>query len=264
MKRIETNGIETVCEDEGHGPTVVLLHGYPFKRTMWRDQIVALKDQGRVIAPDLRGLGESVASDKVVGMDLMARDVAALLDQLQIEQAVIVGLSMGGYVAFDFHHLFPTRVKALVLAGTRAPADNDQERQTRQRQAARMLAQGMTGIAEETLPKLLAQETFARNPAAADRIRKMIDSTSPHGAAAAQLGMAARRDYSDDLENIDVATLIMVGTEDSIRPVSDAEFMHSRIANSQLKIIENAAHVSNFDQPKVFNATLLKFLMDVA
>jgi len=260
MRRTKTNGIEIVCEDEGNGPAVVLLHGYPFNRTMWRDQIAVLKDRFRVIAPDLRGLGESVASDKVAGMDQMARDVATLMDQLEIDQAVIVGLSMGGYVAFDFHHLFPARVKALVLAGTRAPADNDQERQTRERQAARMLAQGMTGIAEETLPKLLAQETLARNPAAADRIREMIDGTSPHGAAAAQLGMAARRDYSEDLENIDVPTLIMVGTEDSIRPVSDAEFMHSRIANSQLKIIEDAAHVSNFDQPEVFNATLRRFL----
>jgi pimeloyl-ACP methyl ester carboxylesterase len=127
-----------------------------------------------------------------------------------------------------------------------------------------MLLMGMTGIAEETLPKLLAQQTLARNPAVADRIREMIDSTSPRGAAAAQLGMAARRDYSEDLENINVPTLIMVGTEDSIRPVSDAEFMHSRIANSQLKIIENAAHVSNFDQPEVFHAMLREFLMAVA
>jgi pimeloyl-ACP methyl ester carboxylesterase len=264
MIRVTTNDFETICEDEGLGPAVVLLHGYPFNRTMWRDQIAALKQWHRVIAPDLRGLGESGAIDEVAGMDQMARDVAALLDQLQIDQAVIVGLSMGGYVAFDFHHLFPTRVKALVLAGTRAPADNDQERQTRERQAARMLAEGMTGIAEETLPKLLAQETLLRNPAAADRIREMINSTSPRGAAAAQLGMAARRDYSEDLENINVPTLIMVGTEDSIRPVSDAEFMHSGIANSQLKIIENAAHVSNFDQPEVFNATLREFLIAVA
>ena len=264
MIRIKTNGIEIVCEDEGHGPAVVLLHGYPFNRSMWCDQIADLKDRYRVIAPDLRGLGESVAVDSVAEMDQMARDVAALLDQLQIDQAVIAGLSMGGYVAFDFHHLFTDRVKALVLAGTRAPADNDQERETRERQAARMLAQGMTGIAEETLPKLLAQETLASNPAAAEHIREMIDSTSPRGAAAAQLGMAARRDYSGDLENINVPTLIVVGTEDSIRPVSDAEFMHSRIANSQLKIIENAAHVSNFDQPEVFNSTLREFLLAVA
>jgi pimeloyl-ACP methyl ester carboxylesterase len=264
MRRNNPNEIETICEDEGYGPAVVLLHGYPFNRTMWRDQIAVLKDQYRVVAPDLRGLGESIAADTVAGMDQMAREVATLMDQLQIDQAVIAGLSMGGYVAFEFQHCFPDRVKALVLAGTRAPADNDQERQTRERQAARMLAHGMAGIAAETLPKLLAQETLARNPAAVDRIREMIDSTSPHGAAAAQLGMAARRDYSEDLENINVPTLIIVGTEDSIRPVSDAEFMHSRIADSQLKIMENAAHVSNFDQPEVFNATLREFLTAVA
>jgi pimeloyl-ACP methyl ester carboxylesterase len=221
-----------------------------------------LKNQYRVIAPDLRGLGESTGTTSVASMEQMAGDMAALLDELRIDRAVVCGLSMGGYVAFDFWHLFPERVKALVLAGTRAPADNQQERQTREQQATRILAQGMNGIATETLPKLLARQTLAGKPEIVNRVREMIDTTSPQGAAAAQLGMGARRDYTADLERINVPTLVIVGREDTIRPVSDAEFMHSKIPDSRLQIIEDAAHVSNLDQPEIFNQTLLDFLRE--
>ncbi|HEY3027409.1 MAG TPA: alpha/beta fold hydrolase [Pyrinomonadaceae bacterium] len=260
MSRIKTNGVETVFEDEGNGPAIVFLHGFPFDRTMWRDQVEVLRGTYRVIAPDLRGLGETRSAAEVATMDQMARDVAALLDQLEIDRAVVCGLSMGGYVAFDFQHSFPDRVRALVLAGTRAPADSEQEKQNRERQAARMLAEGMKGIAEETLPKLLAPETLARQPEVVKRVREMIESSDAHGAAAAQRGMAVRRDYSDDLAQINVPALIIVGREDSIRPVSDAEFMHRQLRDSRLEIIDKAAHLSNLEQPEVFNRALGAFL----
>jgi pimeloyl-ACP methyl ester carboxylesterase len=260
MSRIKTNGVETVFEDEGNGPAIVFLHGFPFDRTMWRDQVEVLRGTYRVIAPDLRGLGETRSAAEVATMDQMARDVAALLDQLEIDRAVVCGLSMGGYVAFDFQHSFPDRVRALVLAGTRAPADSEQEKQNRERQAARMLAEGMKGIAEETLPKLLAPETLARQPEVVKRVREMIESSDAHGAAAAQRGMAVRRDYSDDLAQINVPALIIVGREDSIRPVSDAEFMHRQLRDSRLEIIDKASHVSNLEQPEVFNRALGAFL----
>lgn len=263
MRRIKTNGVETVFEDEGSGPAIVLLHGFPFERTMWREQFDALQSQYRMIAPDLRGLGETAAPDGVATMDQMARDVAALLDALQIDRVVVCGLSMGGYVALEFCHLFPGRVSALVLAGTRAPADSVEEKQNRERQATRILAEGMKGVADETLPKLLARETLAGKPEIVTRVRQMIESTDPRGAAAAQRGMAARRDYSEDLTHINVATLVIVGREDSIRPLSDAEFMHSKIRNSRLEVIENAAHVSNMERPEVFNNALSLLLEEI-
>ncbi|MEP6707876.1 MAG: alpha/beta fold hydrolase [Pyrinomonadaceae bacterium] len=260
MRRIKTNGVETVFEDEGNGPAIVLLHGFPFDRTMWRDQVEWLRSSYRLIAPDLRGLGETRSPGEVATMDQMARDVAALLDQLEIDRAIICGLSMGGYVAFEFCHSFPARVHALVLAGTRAPADSEQEKESRERQTARMLAEGMKGIAEETLPKLLTPETLMRKPEVVKRVREMIERSDPNGAAAAQRGMAARRDYSGDLAQINVPTLIVVGREDSIRPVGDAEFLHRRIRNSRLEIIDEAAHVSNLEQPEIFNRALGAFL----
>jgi pimeloyl-ACP methyl ester carboxylesterase len=273
-------GNKLAFDDAGSGPAVLLVHGYPFDRTMWRDQIEFLSTNGfRAIAPDLRGLGESVAQTSVcesaevnhrlksvplTTMDDMARDVDALMDELKIDRAVICGLSLGGYVAFEFAKLFPARLNGLVLAGTRAPADNEQEKQARFQQVEQMLANGMSGIAEASLPKLLAPRTLAEKLEVVARIREMILRADPQGAAAAQRGMAARRDYSDDLPGIEVPTLVIVGRNDPIRPVADAEFMHDRIRDSRLEIIEDAAHMTNMEQPEAFNRFLLRFTEDLS
>lgn len=267
---------QTTHDDFGKGSVVVLLHGYPFDRSMWRDQAAVLRANGfRVIAPDLPGLGANVAPTSVgeaselnhrlksvplTTMPEMAREVARLMDELNIDQAIICGLSMGGYVAFEFAHLFPQRVRGLVLAGTRAPADNEQERKGREQQVEKMLAEGMTGLAQATLPKLLARRTLAEKPDVVKCVREMILKSDPKGAAAAQRGMAVRRDYTGDLSAIEVPTLIVVGREDPIRPVTDAEFMHEQIRGSRLEIIEDAAHMTNMEQPEVFNRALGDFL----
>jgi pimeloyl-ACP methyl ester carboxylesterase len=255
---------------------IILLHGYPFDRSMWREQIEFLSAHGyHVMAPDLRGFGETVTQTSVcesaelnhrlksvplTTMADMARDVAALMDTLEIDQATICGLSMGGYVAFEFVQLFPARVSSLVLAGTRAPADNEQEKQARLEQVEQMLAIGMNGIAEASVPKLLAQRTLAEKPEVVAQLREMIWRANPKGAAAAQRGMAARRDYSGDLPGIKVPALVIVGRQDPIRPVSDAEFMQRGLSNARLEIIEDAAHMTNMEQPDVFNRALQEFL----
>jgi len=262
--------------DAGEGPAVLFLHGYPFDRGMWSEQIEALGASGfRAIAPDLRGLGETVAptsvgessasNHKLESVPLstmadMARDAAALLDELHVENVIVCGLSMGGYVAFEFVHLFPARVSGLVLAGTRAPADNEQEKAARFEQVERMLAEGMKPIADASLPKLLAPKMIAERPEVVERVREMIERSDQRGAAAAQRGMAARRDYTVDLTRIGVPTLIIVGREDPIRPVADAEFMHRGIRNSRLEIIEDASHLTNMERVEVFNRAISDFV----
>ncbi len=245
--------IQLAYDDLGSGSAVILLHGYPFDRSMWRAQIDFLRDAGfRAIAPDLRGLGETKSSGEITTMDEMARDVVALMGQLKIDQAAICGLSM-----------FPSRVNALVLAGTRAPADNEQEKLVREQQAQRMLSEGMSFVADATLSKLLAPRTLAEKPEVITHVREMILRSDPKGAAAAQRGMAVRRDYSDDLPSINVPTLVVVGREDPIRPVADSRFMHDRIRDSRLEIIEDAAHMTNMEQPETFNGALLTFLQSL-
>jgi 3-oxoadipate enol-lactonase len=261
MNSVPVREIEMAFDDMGSGPALVLLHGYPFDRSMWREQIDFLSARGfRVVAPDLRGMGQTKATGEISTTEDMARDINALMDKLKIDHAAICGLSMGGYVAFDFVRLFPSRVHALVLAGTRAPADNEQERQVREQQAQRMLTEGMSFVADATLSKLLSPRTLAEKPLVVARVREMILRSDPKGAAAAQRGMARRRNYSEDLPSIDVPALVIVGRDDPIRPVADAEFMHEGIHNSRLEIIEDAAHMTNMERPEIFNRALTDFL----
>jgi pimeloyl-ACP methyl ester carboxylesterase len=190
----------------------------------------------------------------------MARDVAALMDALDIRRAAVGGLSMGGYVTLAFYRRFPLRVRALVLADTRPQADTDEARRNREQQARKALKEGMNAIAEVMLPKALAPTTLREHPERVARVREMIKSTKPAGAAAALRGMAARVDQSDFLPSILAPTLILVGSEDELTPPRDAEFMRREIRGSRLVVIEGAAHLSNIENPVEFNRALKEFL----
>jgi 3-oxoadipate enol-lactonase len=261
----------------GAGPAIIFLHGFPFNRSMWREQTGFFGGHGyRVIAPDLRGLGQNVAQTSVcepsgssdhrlksvplATMEIMARDVAALMDELSIDRAVICGLSMGCYVAFELIEIFPSRVQALVLCGPRAQGPDEAEKASREAQAQRVLHEGM-GFAVESISKnLLAAVTFRDKPDVVARVTEMVLQTDPSGAAAAQRGMASRRDYSNDLPTIRVPTLIIAGREDGVRTPGDAEFIERGIQGSQLVVINDAGHLMNLEQPEVFNHAMLDFL----
>ena len=263
MTSIRINDINLSYTDIGAGPAVVLIHGYPFNRSLWTEQAEALHPKHRVIIPDLRGFGESDSSEGTATMSRMAEDVAELMDHLEIEQAIIGGLSMGGYVALAFARQIPARVRALVLADTRAQADTEEGKQTRFQQAEKALTEGMAGIADAMLPKLLTPDTVSKRPELVKRVRDMMLKTKPEGAAAALKGMAARDDQTEFIADIIVPTLILVGREDAITPVADSEKMHSLIERSRLVVIENAGHVSNLEQTEQFNDALLGFLSTV-
>jgi len=231
---------------------------------MWDEQIEFLGAQGyRLLAPDLLGLGENKFVGETATMDEMARDVAALMDAAKIDRAVICGLSMGCYVAFEFVHLFPDRVAALILCGARAPGPDEAEKRSREEQAQRALNEGMDFAVESISSKLLARQTLACKPDVVTRVRKMVLSTDPRGAAAAQRGMAARRDYSDELANISVSTLIVAGREDGVRTPEDAEFIHRQIRASQLVTMDDAGHLMNMEQPEKFNEVVVEFLKEL-
>jgi 3-oxoadipate enol-lactonase len=262
MRKV-VRGVEMAYDDVGSGPSVVLLHGYPFNRSMWGDQIAELKKHHRVIVPDLRGHGESGLTAAPMTMQSLATDIAALLESLNISRATIGGLSMGGYVALAFYRLFPLRVRSLVLADTRAQGDTEEAQQNREQQAEKALREGMEGIADGLLTKLLAPETVTKHPEIVKSLRAMMAETNPEGAAAALRGMAARQDQTSFLSRIIAPTLILVGSEDAITPVVDSQLLHREIGGSRLKIIEGAGHVSNLERPEEFNAAFVKFLNDV-
>ena len=255
--------IQMAFTDSGIGRPVVFIHGYPFNRSLWNEQVAELSTSYRVIAPDLRGFGESDASDGPATMNRMAEDVALLLTHLGITRAAIAGLSMGGYVALAFYKQFPSRVRTLILADTRAQADSEEAKQTRAQQAEKALTEGMAGIADAMLPKLLTPETVSKRPEVVKRVRDMMLKTKPEGAAAALRGMAAREDQTDLLSKISTPTLILVGAEDAITPVADSEKMHHAIAGSRLVVLENAGHVSNIERTEQFDQALQDFLKEL-
>ena len=264
MTTTRIDDIQLAYDDVGLGHTVVLIHGYPFNRSLWNEQVEALASRYRVVTPDLRGFGESDTSEGPVTMNRMAQDVAKLMEHLGIDRAVIGGLSMGGYVALAFVKQFPSRVKALVLADTRAQADTEEGKQTRHQQAEKALSEGMAGIADAMLPKLLTPETVSKRPEVVKRVRDMMLRTKPQGAASALLGMAEREDQSEFISTINIPTMIVVGREDAITPLADSETMHSKIQHSRLVVLDNAGHVSNLEQTEHFNYAFVKFLERVA
>lgn len=259
MASAHINNLNIAYTDSGIGRPVVLIHGYPFNRSLWNEQVEALSSTCRILAPDLRGFGESDAAATAT-MNEMAQDVAQLMDRLEITQAAIGGLSMGGYVALAFYKQFPSRVRALVLADTRAQADTEESKQTREQQAKKALDEGMAGIADSMLSKLLTPETVSKRPEVVKRVRDMMLKTKPEGAAAALRGMAERDDQTDLLPRIAVPSLILVGAEDAITPVADSEKMHQAITGSRLVVLENAGHVSNLERTEQFNDALVGFL----
>jgi 3-oxoadipate enol-lactonase len=263
MTLIKVDDVQLAYTDAGSGPAVVLIHGYPFNRTLWNEQVSALKSEFRVVTPDLRGFGESESTRGTVTMNQMAQDVAQLLDHLGIRNAVIGGLSMGGYVALAFVKLFSERVQALVLADTRPQADTDEAKKTRAQQSQKALAEGMAGITDAMLPKLLTPETVSKRPELVKRVRDMMLRTKPEGAAAALLGMSERDDQTQLLSQITVPTLIMVGRDDAITPLADSETMHRGIVGSRLEVFDHAGHVSNLEQTESFNEVLRTFLREV-
>ena len=260
MSFIRVDNIQLAYTDTGLGQAVVLLHGYPFNRSLWTEQVAALSNSYRVVTPDLRGLGESDSTSGAATMNRMAQDVAELLNRLEISRAVVGGLSMGGYVALAFYKLFPSRVRALLLADTRAQADTEEGKEKRFQQAEKALAEGMAGIADSMLPKLLTPDTVSKRPELVKRVRDMMLKTKPEGAAGALSGMAERDDQTALLSQITCPALILVGREDPITPVPDSEKMHREIEGSRLVVIDNAAHVSNLERTEQFNEEFVQFL----
>ncbi len=243
---------------------ILLIHGYPLSRAIWKPQLEGLSEAGRVIAPDLRGFGGSQATPGPYGMDLLADDCAALLDGLGIRQPVIVGgLSMGGYVALAFYRKYPGRVGGLILAATRAVADSPEARDGRDKAAALAQKEGSTAIARAMLPKMLSPKTFQTRPELVAQVKSIMESASVTGIVGALQGMRARPDSSALLAKITQPALLLFGEDDQFVPRPEIDAMHAAIRGSQLHILLDAGHLLTLEQPERFNQAVKAFLKTV-
>jgi pimeloyl-ACP methyl ester carboxylesterase len=213
----------------------------------------------RVVVPDLRGYGEDQRSEPF-SFDRFAFDVAALLDDLDIERVVVGGLSMGGQIVMQFQRLFPNRVRGLILADTSATADSPTVRLTRLAIADRLEREGMHAHANELLPQMVTSTTVLERPDVTRHVLKMMETTSALGSAAALRARADRPDFGAGLAHIQAPTLVIVGRDDRLTPVAAAELLETRISDSSLLIISRAAHMPNLEQAEIFNMAIVSFL----
>lgn len=250
-------------EEAGQGRPVVLLHAFPLSRAMYRPQREALAASCRLITPDLPGFGDSPLVDPATA-EAMADAVAALLDKLAIRERVVLGgVSMGGYVTFAFVRKYAERLAGLILADTRAEPDDDTARANRDKMIAFASANPASAVVEQMLPKLLGATTMAKQPGVAEEVKRIASAQSTAAIVAALKGLRDRPDSRPTLELIRVPTLILVGREDVLTPPALSESMAASVPGAMLEVIEEAGHLSNLEQPSVFNTAVRTFLTNL-
>ncbi len=286
--KVQVHGFEMAYDDTGgDGVPLLLIHGFPLDRTLWAAQARGLAEVARVIAPDLRGFGESgmpratspvlpnqnldesskgesVRQPGAVTMDAYAGDLRGLLDALGVKTAVVAGLSMGGYIAFAFYRQNAARVRGLILADTKAGPDSPEGKKGRDENIALARAQGAGAVGDKMMPKMLTPKTTSARTFLADAARAMMARQSVAGVVGALEAMRDRPDSTPTLAEIKAPTLVVTGAEDNLIPVKEAEQMHAAIRGARFASIPGAAHLSNFEAPDAFNAAVREFLKTVA
>ena len=263
-QRIKSPDAEIVYWTLGSGLPVVLLHPFPANHEFWLPVAEALSTRYRMILPDLRGHGDSEIGEGPATMEKHAADLARIMDDANVGRAPLIGVSIGGYLLFEFWRKHRGRVAALGLCNTKAPADTPEARAARLQAANDVLDRGTEPFFESMIPKLFGKTTREGRPDLVDGALRMMRKMSPEDVAQVQRGMAARPDSVEILKTINVPTLLVTGAEDILTGVNEAELMRQHIANSQLRIIPKAGHYTPWEQPQDAAKTLRQFLDSVS
>jgi 3-oxoadipate enol-lactonase len=249
--------------DQGSGPPLLFVHGFPLDHQMWLGQIDALADEYRVLAPDLRGFGESESNLEVVSMERYADDLANILDALEIEQPVsLCGLSMGGYVAWQFWKRHPGKLDKLILCDTRAAADSIEAAQARKKLAKDVLAQGTSMLVETMIPKLFSRMSRENKPDIVQATTAVIRTANRMGVAAALRGMADRPDVAHWLPQIRIPTLVVCGEEDAISGVSEMSEIADQLPQATFTVVPDCGHMAPLEDPQFVNRAIRDFLKE--
>jgi pimeloyl-ACP methyl ester carboxylesterase len=258
MSMVDLVGAKIQYQDTGSGKDVVLLlHAFPLHSGMWSRQIAALSPRFRVIAPDYPGLGKSPPRPEPSTMEVLAEQVLGLLGSVRVDRAVVVGLSMGGYLSFELYRRRPGLFRGLVLCDTRPGADTPEGAAGREAFAKNALEKGLHWVADEMTPKLLRPQP---DPAAVREVRSLIGQGTPAGVAAAQRGMARRPDSTPTLAAVTCPTLVVVGAEDTLTPPAEAAKMVAGIKGAKLATIPGAGHLPNIESPAAYDLALQEFV----
>jgi 3-oxoadipate enol-lactonase len=250
---------------QGHGIPLLLIHGYPLSRMIWIPQMDGLSDLSSLISIDLRGHGDSFPFEGPYSMDLLAKDLYRLVDNLNLKNKVVVcGLSMGGYVTMALYRSHPEVFRGIILTSTRPGQDSPEAKANRDASIFNVREYGASFIAENMLPKLFSPKTIATKPELVEMIRRLIANTSIQGIIGALHGMKERPDSTPMLAEINCPVLIIHGIDDQLISQKEAELMNHKISNSQLVKIPDAGHLPNLEQPEMYNQTIRDFLNTLA
>ncbi|MES2555291.1 MAG: alpha/beta hydrolase [Bacteroidota bacterium] len=248
-------------DDFGEGDIpIIFLHGYPFSKAMWQGQLDFLKAKHRVIACDIRGFGRSKDEETTLSIDLFGDDLIAFMDKMVIDKAIICGLSMGGYIALNVLKKFPNRFEALVLCDTQCIADSDAVKEKRYQTIEDITANGPQEFNEEFVKSVFHEDSLNTKIELVESLRNVVFSNSTEIITMGLTALAGREETCSILSGVTIPTLIICGREDKVTPLAQSESMHAAIKGSVLRVIDGAGHVSNLEQPEIFNKYLLDFV----
>ncbi|MGN6645163.1 MAG: alpha/beta fold hydrolase [Cytophaga sp.] len=255
------NNIPLAYDDTGTGDVpLIFLHGYPFDRTMWKNQFEYFKSVTRVIAPDLRGFGGSKDEETSLNIDLFTVDLIAFMDKLRIRKAILCGLSMGGYIALNAIKRFPDRFEALILCDTQCIADTAEAKEKRYASIEAIKANGSDTFIKDFIKKIFHPDSFRTKKEVIGGLHQVMSAHSDKILIAGLKALAERSETCSALHNINAPTLILCGDGDQVTPVTKSEMLNNDIQGSVFRVIEKAGHVSNLEQPETFNTHILYFL----
>ena len=248
---------------EANGHAVLLLHAFPLSAAMWQPQIDDLAEAGlRVIAPNAFGIDGSEKKESW-NFTEYSHELVLLLDSLNIEKVTIVGLSMGGYQAFEFYRLYPGKTASLVLCDTRADGDAPEARSAREEFTSAIELGGSTEAIRRMIPNYFTPATYSRNPELVTQAETIIRAQSATVINAAMRAIMMRSDAGPLLATISCPVLVLNGAEDKLTTADTAKSISSRIPHSKLQLLADAGHISNMEQPEAFNRALLDHIEQV-
>lgn len=252
-------GLELAYDDVGVGPPLLFIHGWPHNRTLWAAQLSGLPTHARCLAPDLRGFGGSSVAPPYT-IDQYADDLAAFLGVLGLDQVVVCGVSMGGYVALSMLRRHASVFRALILTSTRATADSSEAREKRARLITFVREHGVEALAGRQLKAMVGETTFTSRPDVRESLRVLMAGAPEQGVVGALEAMAARADSTDLLGGIGMPTLVVSGSEDTFTPPDEVRALADAIPGARLEVIQGAGHVCSYERPAAYNHVVSEFL----
>ena len=258
---VPVNNTHLCYDDVGDGNIpIIFLHGFPFSKSMWHGQMEFLKFQHRLIAVDIRGFGKSIDEESVLGIDLFADDLIAFMDALTIDQAIICGLSMGGFIALNAVKRFPKRFVSLILCDTQCVADTAEIKEKRYKTIEEIKIKGVNEFNNGFLKSVFHEDSLLHKTELVEKLRRVVYGNTQHIITSGLIALAERTETCSALSDINIPTLILCGREDEVTPLEQSVHMHENIEHSILYVLDHSGHISNLEQPHEFNKHLLHFV----